>query len=243
MEDMNDDMGEESSQVIKTEDVNKYYTSKKKKSKRYKQRFRECWLNSEYSSWLRRHPSDTDMALCAYCDRKLTGNISHIKRHASSTLHQKRAEKFNDLTHHYVPSEDEQQHQLEHSNVSSHPYMSIAELPHMQPPHSCGPHIDIPSSHVEVSTTHMNLNSPHIEVIAASNLKVPESNHPHQRHHHITELNSSDIHSPVMEEQHIVEEQASHSTDGNIFQPTTMVHSSKMHDQTEYVVEVCSFCQ
>ena len=63
-----------------------------KKCHQYKQRFKNSWLSGEFSPWLSRNPQDTDRPFCLCCQRKLEGGIAHIRRHAASINHKKRAE-------------------------------------------------------------------------------------------------------------------------------------------------------
>ena len=52
-------------------ELDKYLMKEKSKPKFYKQKFRNCWLQTEFTPWISRNPDDPDKPYCLYCKRKI----------------------------------------------------------------------------------------------------------------------------------------------------------------------------
>lgn len=103
------------------------------KSKYYKQKFRASWLGEEFSPWLTRNPSNPDGPYCVFCERKLEGGISHIRRHARSSMHRKKSiNSFDNLSMQkqlqgeLTPSSD---HMSNEEYMASSEHMEVSQLP------------------------------------------------------------------------------------------------------------------
>ena len=214
----------------------------KSKSKIYKQKFRNCWFGSEFSPWIARHPDDLDKPYCTYCDRKLEGGAAHLRRHAKSSYHKKRerthqiggfemvehSDNINNGLHpedHVMTTAHQAQHYetVDQYSQMKAPYCEADSLSIVTSdmPHDCHQHVEIPTTHIDMS---------HMEVATSQ----VDQNSQIKR---VSDLASESLHIHTMQKLEIVEDQATHSTDGGIFQPT-IIHESKMHDANEYIVEV-----
>lgn len=65
--------------------------STRKKKKCYKQKFTESWLKDQkFNTWLIKNPRQQYEPFCMLCSKAIMGGISHINRHAATTLHKKK---------------------------------------------------------------------------------------------------------------------------------------------------------
>ncbi|XP_067123238.1 zinc finger protein 862-like [Centruroides vittatus] len=59
-----------------------------KKGKNYPQNFCDKWLQmGEFKTWLRRSTVYPNKAFCAVCQKTISGNVCHLRRHATNTKH------------------------------------------------------------------------------------------------------------------------------------------------------------
>ena len=221
-------------------ELDKYLMKEKSKPKFYKQKFRNCWLQTEFTPWISRNPDDPEKPYCLYCKRKLEGGVAHLRRHAKSTYHKKREEQVNiDATQaetDHIPS-------TSYSGQCGHSVVNQIVPPNLEKVSNEAKNIYQSSSSSQNNVTYAQLSTcsnvppPDLNMIA-SNVSIND-----KTTDYIVgsagDVNSDCFESEQKQELRIIEEQVigSTTTDRSVYKPPPLT-STNFTDDSNYIIEV-----